>query len=102
MRQATTVAEYSRLSGQSAAGGAGQADLRTAAGLADEPAAGAGTQPPSSVFQLAGHTLVMLGLIVATSGDFGMALTYAFIFVIMAWAGGVKNGGSCWPLWFVS
>ena len=50
-----------------------------------------GLSRPSSVFQLAGHTLVMLGLIVATSGDFGMALTYAFIFVIMAWAGGVKN-----------
>ena len=33
----------------------------------------------------------MIGLIVATSGDFGMALTYAFIFVIMAWAGGVKK-----------
>ena len=50
-----------------------------------------GLSRPSSVFQLAGHTLVMIGLIVATSGDFGMALTYAFIFVIMAWAGGVKT-----------
>ena len=50
-----------------------------------------GLSRPSSVFQLAGHTLVMIGLIVATSGDFGMALTYAFIFVIMAWAGGVKK-----------
>ena len=46
---------------------------------------------PTSVFSIAGHTLVMLGLIVATSGDFGMALTYAVIFVVVAWAGGVKK-----------
>ena len=46
---------------------------------------------PTSVFSIAGHTLVMLGLIVATSGDFGMALTYGIIFLIMAWAGGVKK-----------
>ena len=46
---------------------------------------------PASVFSMAGHTLLMLGLIVATSGDFGMALTYAVIFVVVAWAGGVKK-----------
>ena len=46
---------------------------------------------PTSVFSIAGHTLVMLGLIVVTSGDFGMALTYAVIFVVVAWAGGVKK-----------
>ena len=46
---------------------------------------------PASVFSIAGHTLVMIGLIVATSGDFGMALTYAIIFVVVAWAGGVKK-----------
>ena len=39
---------------------------------------------PASVFSIAGHTLVMIGLIVATSGDFGMALTYAVIFVVVA------------------
>ena len=43
------------------------------------------------MFQLAGHTLLMIGLIVVTSGDFGMALTYCVIFVVMAWAGGVKK-----------
>ena len=46
---------------------------------------------PTSVFSIAGHTLVMIGLIVATSGDFGMALTYAIIFVVVAWAGGIKK-----------
>ena len=46
---------------------------------------------PASVFSIAGHTLVMIGLIVATSGDFGMALTYAIIFVVVAWAGGIKK-----------
>lgn len=46
---------------------------------------------PASVFQLAGHTVFMCALIAATSGDFGMALTYLFIFVIMTWAGGVKK-----------
>ena len=50
-----------------------------------------GISRPSSVFQIAGHTLVMFGIIAVTSGDFGMGLTYLFIFVIMAWAGGVKK-----------
>ena len=39
--------------------------------------------PPYSSWR--GHTLVMIGLIVATSGDFGMALTYAFI--LSSWPG---------------
>ena len=46
---------------------------------------------PTSVFSIAGHTLVMIGLIVVTSGDFGMAFTYLFIFVIMAWSAGVQK-----------
>ena len=50
-----------------------------------------GISRPTSVFQIAGHTLVMFGVIAVTSGDFGMGLTYLFIFVIMAWAGGVKK-----------
>ena len=50
-----------------------------------------GISRPSSVFQIAGHTLLMFGVIAVTSGDFGMGLTYLFIFVVMAWAGGVKK-----------
>lgn len=50
-----------------------------------------GLSRPSSVFQLAGHTLFMCALIAAASGDFGMVLTYLFIFVIMAWTAGVKK-----------
>lgn len=50
-----------------------------------------GISRPWSVFQLAGHTLFMFALIAVTSGDFGMGLTYLLIFVIMAWAGGVKK-----------
>ena len=50
-----------------------------------------GISRPSSVFQIAGHTLFMFGVIAVTSGDFGMGLTYLFIFVVMAWTGGVKK-----------
>ena len=50
-----------------------------------------GISRPSSVFQIAGHTLLMFGVIAVTSGDFGMGLTYLFIFVVMAWTGGVKK-----------
>ncbi len=46
---------------------------------------------PSSVFQIAGHTLFMFGVVAVTSGDFGMGLTYLAIFVIMAWSAGVKK-----------
>lgn len=50
-----------------------------------------GLSRPTSVIQIAGHTLFMFGLISVASGDFGMGLTYLLIFVIMAWAGGVKK-----------
>lgn len=59
-----------------------------------------GISRPSSVFQLAGHTLIMCGLIAAISKDFGMVLTYLAIFIIMAWIAGVRLrwfalGGAC-------
>ena len=50
-----------------------------------------GISRPTSVFQIAGHTLFMFGVVAVPSGDFGMGLTYLLIFVIMAWAGGVKK-----------
>lgn len=50
-----------------------------------------GISRPTSVMQIAGHTVVMFGLVAVASGDFGMALTYLFIFVIIAWVAGVKK-----------
>lgn len=50
-----------------------------------------GISKPSSVFQVAGYTLFMFGVVAVTSGDFGMGLTYLAIFVIMAWSAGVKK-----------
>ena len=50
-----------------------------------------GISRPSSVFQLAGHTVLLCGIITVASGDFGMAFTYLFIFVIMAWSAGVQK-----------
>ena len=50
-----------------------------------------GISRPSSVFQIAGHTLFMFGVVAVTSGDFGMGLTYLMIFVVMAWCAGVKK-----------
>lgn len=50
-----------------------------------------GISRPSSVFQIAGHTLLMFGVVAVTSGDFGMGLTYLMIFVIMSWCAGVKK-----------
>ena len=50
-----------------------------------------GISRPSSVFQFAGHTLFMFGVVAVTSGDFGMGLTYLIIFVIMSWSAGVKK-----------
>ena len=44
-----------------------------------------------SVMQIAGHTLMMFGLIAVASGDFGMGLTYLFIFVVVAWTAGVMK-----------
>ena len=46
---------------------------------------------PASVFSIAGHTLFMFALLVWATGDFGMGLVYLAIFVVMAWAGGVKK-----------
>ena len=45
----------------------------------------------SSVLQTAGHTLLMFGLIAVASGDFGMGLTYLFIFAAVSWTAGVKK-----------
>lgn len=50
-----------------------------------------GISRPTSVFQIAGHTVFMCALVAVASGDFGMALTYIFIFVIVAWAAGVQK-----------
>ncbi|SBW02955.1 Cell cycle protein, FtsW/RodA/SpoVE family [uncultured Eubacteriales bacterium] len=50
-----------------------------------------GISRPVSVFKIAGHTVFMCTLVAVASGDFGMALTYIFIFVIVAWAAGVKK-----------
>lgn len=54
-----------------------------------------GISRPTSVLQIAGHTVIMFGIVAAASGDFGMSLTYLFIFVIIAWTAGVKKR------WFV-
>ena len=43
------------------------------------------------MFQIAGHAVLMFGLITVASGDYGMGLTYLLIFVVMAWTGGVKK-----------
>ncbi len=45
---------------------------------------------PSSVFQIVAHTGLMAGLIAVVSGDFGMALVYLFLFVVLAWTSGVN------------
>ncbi len=50
-----------------------------------------GISRPSSVFQITGHTLFMIAVIIAASGDSGMSLTYLFIFAIIAWTAGVKK-----------
>lgn len=49
-----------------------------------------GISRPGSVFRLAFHTLFMVALIAVVSGDFGMALVYIFIFIIMSFSAGVK------------
>ena len=43
-----------------------------------------------SIAFLAAHFLLMFGLIIVSSSDLGSALVYAFMFVIMLFAGGVK------------
>lgn len=50
---------------------------------------------PTSVLLTAGHTLLMCGVIVVASDDFGMALIYGLVYVVVAWSAGVK------ARWFV-
>lgn len=50
-----------------------------------------GISRPGSVFQLVGHTGIMCAAIAVASGDFGMALTYLVIFVVVSWSAGVKK-----------
>lgn len=50
-----------------------------------------GISRPGSVFQLVGHTGLMCAAIAVASGDFGMALTYLIIFVVVSWSAGVKK-----------
>lgn len=49
----------------------------------------------TAVLQLVAHTGLMCGLIALISHDFGMVLTYLFLFVVIAWLAGVKKR------WFV-
>ncbi|MGN0968874.1 MAG: FtsW/RodA/SpoVE family cell cycle protein, partial [Oscillospiraceae bacterium] len=49
-----------------------------------------GISRPSSVFRVAGLTLIFCAVIAALSKDFGMVLVYLLIFVIMAFSAGVK------------
>ena len=44
-----------------------------------------------SIFQIVGHTLLMVGVIAVICGDMGMCLVYLCIFVVMAWIAGVKK-----------
>lgn len=63
-----------------------------------------------SIVRLLAHLGLMCGLIMAVSGDAGMVVVYAFIFVVMAFAAGVKLrwfllgggavGGGFALLWF--
>lgn len=54
-----------------------------------------GISRTTSVLQLVAHTGLMCGLIAVISHDFGMVLTYLFLFVVITWAAGVKKR------WFV-
>ena len=45
----------------------------------------------SGLVQLVVHTGLMCGLIAVISHDFGMVLTYLFLFVVMAWMAGVRK-----------
>lgn len=47
---------------------------------------------PLSVGKLALHLLITTGLIVVASEDAGSALVYVFLFIVMAYAGGVRLG----------
>ena len=44
-----------------------------------------------SVIMTAGHTMMMFALIAVASGDFGMGLTYLFIYAAMSWSAGMKK-----------
>lgn len=50
-----------------------------------------GISRTTSVLQIAGHSVFMCVLVAVASGDFGMALTYLFLFVIISWTAGVKK-----------
>ena len=45
---------------------------------------------PLTVGQLAGITLLLVGLILYVSDDAGVALNYVFIFIVMAFVGGIN------------
>ena len=45
----------------------------------------------TSLLKYAGLTMLFAGMLAALSGDYGMVLVYLFIFVIMAWVGGVQK-----------
>lgn len=49
-----------------------------------------GISRPSSVFRVLGLTLIFAGVITVLSGDFGMVLVYILIFIVMAFAAGIK------------
>ena len=46
---------------------------------------------PKSIFKLAVHLLITVGLILVASDDMGVALIYVFVFILMAFAGGVSR-----------
>ncbi len=43
-----------------------------------------------SIFQLAGHFIIMFGVIIVTASDLGSALVYFFIFAVMMFMAGVR------------
>ena len=49
----------------------------------------------SSVFHMAFHLILLMGLNMFVSGDLGVSLIFAFVFIGMAWSGGVK------VIWFL-
>lgn len=51
---------------------------------------------PLSIFQTAGHTLLLCAIIFLVSSDMGMVLVYFFLFLLMAWTAGVRL------FWFLS
>ncbi len=54
-----------------------------------------GVDRPSAIFKYLVLTGVFAGMLAVLSGDFGMMLVYLFLFIIMAWVGGVNR----W--WFI-